>query len=255
MSRSKRNNQNREEHPIEMMVRSQNKWIREFSQNHPDVWGVIGSNINFAQMLQSVIGQQPNLSMIEVHRHVMWQTVFDYQVQSIILILQHKLDAGLALLRMAAELSRDVYSIGNNQTKLDLWMEKNDKNREYRDSFKFDQTLPQAKMVFDIYKLCSAFGVHGHVSNNMNSRLIGRAGRDDELALLDVSDIGILDSVGTWLMGFAPMHHLCAKEFLLSRLPNMPEVFTLMQEFETSSTELAKSFDDSLKNLKQQNPE
>lgn len=251
MSKSKRSSQKIEEHPIEAMLFFQNKWIREFARYHPDVWSVISANIDFTQMIQLAIGHQPNLSMIEVHRHMMWQTMFDYQVQSIILILQHKLDAGLALLRMAAELSRDVYFIGDNQTWLNLWMEKTEKNKEYRDSFKFDQTVPQAKMVFEIYKLCSAFGIHGHVSSNMNSKLVGRAGHDAEFALLDASDIGILDSIGTWLMGFAPMHHLCAKEFFLSRLPSLVEMFAIMQQFEMSNMNLVKSFHNSLKDIRQ----
>ena len=182
----------------------------------------------------------------------MWQTVLDYQTQSVILILQHNLNTGLALLRMAAELSRDVHVIGSDEARLSLWMEKNEKRREYQKTFKFNRSLPQAQIVFDIYKLCSAFGVHGHVSNSMHSELVGRAGKDGQFALLDVSEIGVLESVGTWLMGFAPMHHLCSREFFANRLSNLVEEFSFLREFEMSSMELVQSYHASLKELKQE---
>ena len=248
----RRKNQNRQTHPIDEMMRFQYRWVREFSVVYPDIWGAIGSGINIVQMTQWMIGHQPDPSMVEVHRLVMWQTVLDYQIQSIILILQHKLDSGLALLRMAAELSRDVYVIGSDQARMDLWMEKEKQRREYQEIFKFDKSFPPAKIVHDIYKLCSKFGVHGHVSNNVFSELKGRAGKDGQLALLDVSQIGIVESVGTWLMGFAPMHHLCSNEFFTSQPAELFKEFSDWHEFELSFMELVQLFHASLNELKQE---
>ncbi|RLC70157.1 MAG: hypothetical protein DRI81_19480 [Chloroflexi bacterium] len=253
MNRSQRGRRpKKDRHPIDEILRFQHRWIREFTEEHPGVWDIIGSDINVIQMTQLAVGHQPNLSMIEVHRLHMWQTVLNYQTQSVILILQHDLNTGLALLRMAAELSRDVHVIGSADARLSLWMEKNKKRHEYRKTFRFNRSLPQAEIVFGVYNLCSSFGVHGHVSNSMYSELAGRAGKDGKFALLDVSEIGILESVGTWLMGFAPMHHLCAREFFDNRLSNLTEEFSLFREFEMNSMELVQSYHASLKELKQE---
>jgi hypothetical protein len=182
----------------------------------------------------------------------MWQTVLDYQMQSIVLILQHKLDSGLALLRMAAELSRDVHVIGKDDARMDLWVEKEKRKREYQNVFKFDTSLPPGQMVYNIYKLCSAFGVHGHISNHMFSELVGQGGNDGQLAFTDVSEIGILDSVETWLMGFVPMHHLCSNEFFASRPAELFQQFSFWREFEVSFSDIVQSFHVSLIKLKEE---
>ena len=70
------------------------------------------------------IGHQPGITSIETHRLTMWQSVTNYQGQSLILLLDHRLDSGYALLRLAAELSRDVYCIGNDESRLKLGLKR-----------------------------------------------------------------------------------------------------------------------------------
>ena len=53
---------------------------------------------------------------------LMWQTVLEYQMESFFLLICRRLDLGLAVLRMAAELARDIARIGGHHNRLDIWL-------------------------------------------------------------------------------------------------------------------------------------
>ena len=56
-------------------------------------------------------------------RYMLWKTMYDYIEQSLILLLKTRIDEGYALLRMAAELSRDIARIPENDNFI-LWKER-----------------------------------------------------------------------------------------------------------------------------------
>jgi hypothetical protein len=105
-------------HPLDEWLSFEQESIQKFKESHPDLWKVFGESINLARNVPFVIGQQAGLTEIEMHRLYLWQKVLHYQTQSIFLLLQAQLDAGFALLRLAAELCRDVIRTADDENML-----------------------------------------------------------------------------------------------------------------------------------------
>ena len=238
-------------HPVEEYLNIQQSRISEFSKNHPDISRILGTCFNVSRMLMVTIGHQPSLSLVETHRLVMWQSVTEYQVQSLILILTGKLDSGHALLRLATELSRDVHCIGDDESRLTLWLDKEKRRQEYRTLFKFDDTSDFGKTVHDIYKFCSQFGVHGHRTTSAFSEPVGRTGKNDCLLLIDVTDLAILDAVQIWLMAFVSIQHLCASTFFERHLVELQEPLSHFASLEILMGDIVRELNKSLRDLRQ----
>ena len=226
--------------------------ISKFKQEHPDLWNVFGNSINFARVIPFTIGQQDGVSFIEMHRLMMWQKVLHYQVQSLFLLLQYQLDAGFALLRLAAELSRDVARIADDENMLHIWLEREDKTQRklYKDRFKFHIGSPDEDIVKNTYDFCSVFGIHGHMTDSMFSKIIGTIPSSSPMVHVGVSDYGVLDTVHMWLLSFLPMHHLCIKTFISRYISIIPDVFSTLAQLETEMNRILKALSDSLESQK-----
>jgi hypothetical protein len=227
-------------HPLEEYLQIQQTHILGFAQSHPDIWQLFSTCFNVSNMLMIAIGHQPNLSIIETYRLVLWQSVLHYQSQALVLILNHHLDAGYALLRLAAELSRDIYCVGDDENLLNLWKDKENRRREYQDRFKFDNKSPIGRTVFDTYKLCSKYGVHGHITNSIFSEPIGFVDKEEKILLLDISELGILDAIHIWLTAFVPIQSLCVNTFFESHKSHFYEEFGIFTQFGITMAETLK---------------
>ncbi len=88
--------------------------FREFQKGQEGVWGTISGAYLVSRGLVAAVAKDGALSTVGAHRLMMWQTVLEYQMESFFLLIDRRLDEGLALLRMAAELARDVARISDD---------------------------------------------------------------------------------------------------------------------------------------------
>ena len=236
--------------PLDEWLSFEQESIKKFKDSYPELWKVFGDSINLTRAVPFVIGQQDGLTEIEMHRLFLWQKVLHYQTQSLFLLLQAQLDAGFALLRLAAELSRDIVRISDDEQMLDIWFKREIKPREYKKHFKFLKHFPDEDTVYEIYKFASKFGVHGHQTDTMFSEFIGTIGRDSLMASFGVSNYGILDAVHIWMMSFLPMHNMCAKSFASKYFTVCPEVFITLRDYQVTMNDVIQSVSAQLEKLK-----
>ena len=222
------------EHPLDEWLSFEQESILRFKKGYPDLWQVFGDSINLARAIPFAIGQQPELTKIEMHRLFLWQKVLHYQTQSLFLLLKSQLDAGFALLRLAAELSRDVIRIADDEKMLAIWLERENKPNEYKKRFKFIQNSSDEEKVHTVYKFASKFGVHGHQTDTIFSEIIGTIGPSSSMLSWGVSHYGVLDAIHMWMMSFLPMHHMCARSFLKKYFEIRPEIFLTLRDYEVT---------------------
>ncbi|HTB15472.1 MAG TPA: hypothetical protein VK752_28070 [Bryobacteraceae bacterium] len=196
---------------------TQHERLTQFREDYPDLDVVLSAALNVGHLIVGSISLIRGLTVTETHRWMMWQTLLGYQQQSLLLIVSGNTDAGLALIRLAMELGRDVAVIQDHDERLELWLKRRDPARrgEYRRLFRFDDGTAAGAMARKAYDLCSEFGVHGHVSDAMHFEVVGGfapPGRD-EFAMLRISDAGVLSALQIWLTAFAWPHILCLETF------------------------------------------
>jgi hypothetical protein len=196
---------------------SQHARLSKFREEYPDLEVVFGAALEAGRLIISSISLIRSMRPTETYRWIMWQTLFEYQKQSLLLIITANTDAGLALIRLAAELARDVAVIRDSEERLELWQKRRDsvRKREYRRIFQFDDASSVGAMAHKTYDLCSEFGVHGQVSDAMHLEPVGRfsASGRDELLVLRVSDSGVLSALQIWLTAFGSVQSLCLETF------------------------------------------
>jgi hypothetical protein len=240
---------NSREHPLDEWLSFEQESISRFKNGYPELWQVFGDSINLARAIPLVIGQQAGLTGIEMHRLFLWQKVLHYQTQSLFLLLQSQLDAGFALLRLAAELSRDVIRIGDDEKLLAIWFERESKPNEYKKRFKFIQNSPNETAVHTVYKFASKFGVHGHRTDTMFSEVIETIGENGSMLSFGVSNYGVFDAVHMWMLSFLPMHHICANSFIKKYFPIRPEIFLTLRDYEVTMNSVIQSVSETLETL------
>jgi hypothetical protein len=206
---------------------SQHERLSKFREEYPDLEVVFGAALNAGNLAVGSISLICGMTTVESLRWVMWQTVFEYQKQSLLLIVGAHTDAGLALIRLAAELARGVAVIRDDAERLDLWARRRDpaRQREYRRIFRFDDETSAGKMAHQVYDLCSEFGVHGHDSDVMHLEPLGKfsASGRDKLLMMKVSDSGVLSALQIWLAAFVPLHLLCFEAFVAKHQRTLAE--------------------------------
>lgn len=238
------------EHPLDEWLSFEQESISKFKKSYPDLWRFLGESINIARAIPYIIGQQKGLTEIEMHRLFLWQKVLHYQIQSLFLLLRSQLDAGYALLRLAAELSRDVIRITDSEKMLAIWIERENKPNEYKKYFKFASDSLDEEAVHTVYKFASKFGVHGHVTDAMFAEVIGTIGKSGSMLSLGVSNYGVLDTLHMWMLSFLPMHHICAKSFIPKYYAVRPEIFLTLANHEVTMNAVVQTVSARLQDLK-----
>ena len=237
-------------HPLYEWVSFEQESIQKFKDSYPELWKVFGDSINLARAVPFVIGRQDELTEIEMHRLFLWQKILHYQVQSLFLVVQHQLDAGYALLRLAAELSRDLACIADDEKMLSIWLARENKQNEYKKHFKFSLDSPDGRVVYNVYKFASKFGVHGHLTDAIFSKVIGTIGKNNSMLSFGVSDYGVIEAVYMWMLLFLPIHYLCAKTFISKYSTVRPDLFATLEQHGVAMNNMLQKVSALLENLK-----
>ena len=179
--------------------------ISNFKKNFPDVWYVLDTGYLVITSIHvswlECTGEKPYPSEF----YLMLNRIRKYHWSSVFLILQKDIDAGFALLRMMAELTRDIYAIAHKPELIAVWRNREEDFRNYRNNFKFDKSHTPSCMVMDIYKIFSRYGVHGHMSTALHSK-IKRPKNEDTFAYFEVEVKGVLDALALWFRTLGPIY-------------------------------------------------
>lgn len=106
------------------------------------------------------------------------QQIHEYHREAALPCMRGPANIGLALPRMACELSRDVLRLARDKQVEASWSSRKTDFRKYKDLFKFRKDSPAERMLFDVYKMSSSFGVHGHILFTEPIRVVQHVGRD-----------------------------------------------------------------------------
>ncbi|MBI5612911.1 MAG: hypothetical protein HY942_07590 [Gammaproteobacteria bacterium] len=189
--------------------------FRDFQKEQEGVWDTVNGAYLVSRGLVSAVAKDGVLPAGGSHRLTMWQTVLNYQMESFFLLIDRRLDEGLALLRMAAELARDVGRISDDATLVDTWLNRvNGKAQKnaYRDAFRFSDSDRIEVYVHKLYDLASTFGIHGHTLTS-SSLQPNRLSPDGKVFALGVPDVEVYRTIEIWLAAFFPLQELCHRVF------------------------------------------
>ncbi|MBU0595050.1 MAG: hypothetical protein KKH74_15090 [Gammaproteobacteria bacterium] len=188
--------------------------IQQFRREQEGTWALVGAAYLTASIVFKSAQTSQHLQTSQSHRVMMWATALDYLMDSFFLILRRRLDAGLALLRLASELARDIARVAENEKNLKVWLNRSDKAAltAYRKEFKFNDADRIESYVHQLYDLASKIGVHGHMSTTMALRPAG-ASPDGSFLIMEVPVIEVYKALEIWLAGFYPIQSMCLKSF------------------------------------------
>jgi hypothetical protein len=92
------------------------------------------------------------------------QQLHAYHREACLLCIRDQANVGLALVRMACELSRDLLLMARDPQAEKLWLGREEQGNQYRKLFRFDELTPSLGAALkDLYKIGCRFGVHGHM--------------------------------------------------------------------------------------------
>ena len=200
---------------LDLLLEKKVEQLREFRQKQEGVWLIVSGAHLVSRNLIVALTKDGRLPLISTHRLMMWQTINAYLMESFFPLIDRRLDEGYALLRMAAEHTRDLIRIGDDQTKLEIWEKHKDGKKEkqlYRDAFKFNKSDKLEEHIYNLYNLTTDHGVHGHQTASSFSEML-RVSPDGKIISLTVSDLGVYQGLLVWLKSFFPLQQLCLRTF------------------------------------------
>ena len=188
--------------------------ISSFFNAQPAIYKLLDAMIISARgLLTSTLENLPE-DECSAWRYMLWRTMYDYLETSLLLLLKTRLDEGYAILRMAAELARDVARIGESHVNFEMWKSKESLHHteQYKTAFTFNVNDSTEKHIFRLYNLASIYGVHGHQTRDMHLSYIGEVvhGR---FIKVKVPERAMLEALNLWLFSFFPLHALAGKTF------------------------------------------
>lgn len=200
---------------LDSLLERKIKQLREFRQKQEGAWLLVSGAHLVSRNLIVALTKDGRLPLISAHRLMMWQTINGYLMESFFLLIDRRLDEGYALLWMAAEHTRDLIRIGDDQTKLEIWEKHKDGKKQkqlYRDVFKFNKSDKLEEHIYNLYNVATNHGVHGHQTARSFSEML-RASPDGRIISLTVSDLGVYQCLLVWLTSFFPIQQLCLQTF------------------------------------------
>lgn len=212
---------------LKELYQARDREISCFFQDHPDIAEicdtlyVVGSAMPLQEASAESVGANSTWC------NLLWQRAADYLNDSFFLIIGGSLDSGLALIRMATELARDVAVMRSDSSTARLWLDRENQRSKYRKRFRFDTDTPLGEAAQFIYRFCSQKGVHGHTTNFAHHELHTFKTKAAEITTLSVTKAGILDILGIWIRAFTPIHGICAA----SNSGDGPEIYTSAELF------------------------
>jgi hypothetical protein len=94
------------------------------------------------------------------------QQLHRYHIESCLLSMRNQSNIAMALTRMACELSRDILRMSEDHAAEKLWRDARhagSNDTSYKKIFKFRRTQASEEQLYNLYKLTSDYGVHGHI--------------------------------------------------------------------------------------------
>jgi len=225
--------------------------LRDFRQNQEQLWHVAdGVYLVCEGLIRSAV-VLPELTIQETHRAMMWWTVLDYQMESFFLCINRQLDLAVASLRMAAELTRDVARIGNDEAKMAIWLNRSDPamQKKYRREFRFEDSDELEKYIHRLYDLASRFGVHGHTQRSAALEPV-KFLENGKYVVLEVADMEVFKTLEIWLAAFYPLQAVCSRCFVSDRKSQLAEPY---RHFQNTWDAFNPFFDDYRTILRKQN--
>ena len=135
--------------------------LEAFRNSHPEVASQTQELLRLEWVLFSLISHGSECFTAFTPYCV--QQIHEYHREAALLCMRGPANTGLALTRMACELSRDVLRLARDKQAEASWSSRRIDFKKYKDLFKFHKDSPAEKMLFDVYKMSSDFGVHGHI--------------------------------------------------------------------------------------------
>ena len=188
--------------------------ITNFFNAQPAIYELLDAMVISARGLLTSTLENLSEDECSTLRYMLWRTMYDYLETSLLLLLRTRIDEGYALLRMAAELARDIARIGENRGNFEMWKNKDKLHRteEYKTTFRFDVNDSAEKHIFNLYNLASIYGVHGHQTRDMHLSHIGEVVHGSFIRV-KVSERAMLEALNLWLFAFFPLHEIAGKTF------------------------------------------
>ncbi|HUU17010.1 MAG TPA: hypothetical protein VMW72_07670 [Sedimentisphaerales bacterium] len=203
--------------------------VKDFCEKNIELNEFLNLCLNVSWAITSKIIESNKENKELLWPSLMLQTLHGYFRNSLIFLMSNSLDEGMAILRMAAELTRDIKCIFENPNLSDLWLKRDDddlKRASYRKKFKFTNSV-EGKAAFKAYKLICKFGVHGHLTSQIackpESTLL-----NDEYVVLKVTDEGVFQNIRIWI---ASLMYLYSYVFDWNKLPKTSEFEELHKYF------------------------
>jgi hypothetical protein len=203
---------------LDALVAARDREIAGFRDQQEGVWSMVSlaSLANRHLVVSAATCQHAKTAHpTDSHRLMMWYTLIDYQMDSFFLIVARRLGAGVALLRLASELARDVSRIGTSEDRLATWLERQSSRqarRKYRQDFVFDDSDHCEAYIHQLYELASNQGVHGHILDSGHS-VPTSTSPDGAFFKLGIPDVAIYKTLAIWLAAAFPLNELCARTF------------------------------------------
>lgn len=225
--------------------------ITDFFNSQPEMYQLLDAMVISAR--GPIMATVENLPEDErsTFRYMLWRTMYDYVETSLLLLLKSRIDEGYALLRMAAELTRDIARISESQDNFEMW-----KNRAtlhagevYKKVFRFNKNDAHEKHIFSLYNLASVYGVHSHQTRDAHLSHLGVV--HGKYIRVGVPERKMLDALTLWLFSFFPLHIVAARTFTELFSQMSPNPLKHLLEMELKVIPLAE---DIKKNIRQNYP-
>jgi len=177
------------------------KAIAETREKFPSGWSLAAEALAMAELLVLFRAANVGLAENDYRRNLLatWNRIRLYQQNSFILIIGQQLDEGLAVLRMAAELTFIFKAVQADPKNLRLWVkEGSPRSGSFKAAARMDLTNPTEKRLYELYKYCSRFGIHGHLTSEIYW--------EPEESGVQAADYVASRVLCTWFVDFMPPH-------------------------------------------------
>lgn len=225
--------------------------IADFFKSQPEIYQLLDAMIISVRGPIMVAMENLPDDACSTFRYMLWRTMYDYVETSLLLLLKTRIDEGYALLRMAAELARDIARIEESQNNFEMWKNKATlhNGEEYKKIFRFNKNDAHEKHIFSLYNIASVYGVHSHQTRDAHLSHLGVV--QGKYIKVNVSERKMLDALTLWLFSYFPLHIVAARTFaeLFSKMSPNPLINLL--EMELAVIPVAEGIK---KNIKQNYP-
>lgn len=188
--------------------------LHEFANVHPDVWDLIEEYILSARLVHQSVQRCVTESQREAWTLILIRSTYDYLEDSLYLLLASRVDAGYALLRLAAESARTAARISESDENFNTWLDYriSTGKKTKKPGFEFNESDPIERGVYLTYKKCSDFGVHSHITS-VAFESECKLTPNGDYVMTRASDLDVLETLLVWLHAFIPALFLASKGF------------------------------------------